>query len=905
MTLFIQLLVVGLGTGAIYALLALGVVVVYRSSGVINFAQSAFAVMAGFLFAPLVISDHWAAWPAFAVVVLAGGAVGFVIYWGAMRLVRRASTVTQAMTTLAILLIFQGIAAVKWGAAAVIVEPFLPNGHVNVGGVVISEAQMILVGIACLVTLGLWAASRFTLVGLALRAVAENPRAAAARGWSVNTLGLLTWGLAAALGAAAGILIAPITGVTATNMTTLLLAALAAALLGGFESFPLTLLAAMLIGTVQTEVANYVTLTGASDAVPFVLLIGALVVRGRGVPTRGHVVERAAEIGSGLIRWRYVAVALIVVGAIVSTVLGSEAATGLTGSLGFGIVLLSIVLLTGLAGQISLGQMAFAGIGALVAARLVESAGFPFVPAALVGVVATVPLGFLFAIPALRTRGVSLAIVTFGLGEVVNALVFQNGNIIGTADGTPVGSPTLFGWAVDPVNHARRYALVALVAFAVCAVAVANLRRSRVGRRLIAVRANERAAASLGVNVFGVKMYAFGVAAAIAALGGVLLGFQFETVSYAQFGPFNSVLALGYGVIGGVGFIGGAMQGSLLAPGGIGAWIFSTLGTGVAAYLSLIGGVGMLFMLLQNPNGLQAQTLRSWRRITHRWARRAPATASLPIAGEESARVPQATLAVRDVEVRFGGVKAVDGVSLTLRPGVVSALIGPNGAGKTTVIDAITGFVRPQRGTVTLGEQRLDGLAVYSRARLGVGRQFQSLELFEGVSVGENLRAAAEPQDGWAYVGCLARHGRKAYDATTLAAIREFGLEADLDKMPSELPHGRRRLVGIARAIASRPSVLLLDEPVAGLDEGEAAEFAMLVRALASRWGIAVLIVEHDMPFVMSTCDDITVIDSGRPIAYGPPDEIRRNPDVIAAYLGEESTHSTALDGAAAGVSTG
>ena len=171
--------------------------------------------------------------------------------------------------------------------------------------------------------------------------------------------------------------------------------------------------------------------------------------------------------------------------------------------------------------------------------------------------------------------------------------------------------------------------------------------------------------------------------------------------------------------------------------------------------------------------------------------------------------------------------------------------------------------------------------------RAGVSRSFQALELFEGLSVAENLLSASEDRDAAGYLTTLLRSGKREFTSAAAAAIREFRLEDDLDKTPSQLPYGRRRLVAIARAVASSPSILLLDEPVAGLDEVEAAEIAALVRGLASSWGIAVLLVEHDMNFVMSTCDEITVLDFGKQIATGTPVEVSRDAKVISAYLGE------------------
>jgi sulfate-transporting ATPase len=231
-------------------------------------------------------------------------------------------------------------------------------------------------------------------------------------------------------------------------------------------------------------------------------------------------------------------------------------------------------------------------------------------------------------------------------------------------------------------------------------------------------------------------------------------------------------------------------------------------------------------------------------------------------------------------------VLAVHDVALGVEPGQVVGLIGPNGAGKTSLIDAVTGFAR------STGRIAVDGVAIgtwpaHRRARAGVSRSFQSLELFEDVTVGDNLRVASDPRDRRAYLTDLVAPGDPPLTAAALEAVREFGLAAQLDALPGDLSYGERRLAAVARAVATEPSILLLDEPASGLGQQESRELAELVRRLADEWGIAVLLVEHDMDLVMRVCDRITVLDFGRVIAEGTPEEVRADPAVVAAYLGE------------------
>jgi len=250
-------------------------------------------------------------------------------------------------------------------------------------------------------------------------------------------------------------------------------------------------------------------------------------------------------------------------------------------------------------------------------------------------------------------------------------------------------------------------------------------------------------------------------------------------------------------------------------------------------------------------------------------------------------RVPARTLTVEGLTVRYGAVVAVNEVSFKLEPGRVTGLIGPNGAGKTSLIDAISGFAASQ-GTVLLDDLDLSKAPARRRARSGVARSFQSLELFDDSTVFENLSVAADPQDLRSYFLDLIWPINPKLRPEVVRAITEFDLDDDLHRDVQDLSYGKRRLLAIARAVAMHPSVLLLDEPAAGLSSAESAELAKVVRRLADDWGMAILVVEHDMNFVMGVCDQVIVLDFGTLIAVGSPDEVQHDPAVVAAYLGEE-----------------
>jgi ABC-type branched-subunit amino acid transport system ATPase component len=383
------------------------------------------------------------------------------------------------------------------------------------------------------------------------------------------------------------------------------------------------------------------------------------------------------------------------------------------------------------------------------------------------------------------------------------------------------------------------------------------------------------------------KLYAFGLAASIAALGGILLAFRDATINYAVFAPFGSISVVVYAVIGGVGFAIGPLFAAPFAVGGIGGRIVQALGLSANA-LNLVSGALLLLVVLANPNGLAYENVRVARLVRDRVRRgRRPRPVEVERGPALAARAG-GTLEVEHLSVRFGGVTALQDVSLVVRPGEVVGLIGPNGAGKTTFIDAVTGFVKASPGATI----RLDGASVETwspvrRARAGLGRSFQSVELFDDLTVLENLLAACDDQLWWRYGTDLVRPGRTTVPEDVWETARDFGLDQHFNVRPEELPFGERRLVAVARTLAGRPSVVLLDEPAAGLSDVESQHLGGLIVALAHQRGLAVLMIEHDVALVSAVCDRVVVLDFGKKLAEGTPQEVTSDELVIAAYLGE------------------
>lgn len=897
MTTALQFAVLGLGIGTAYTLLAQGLLLIYRGSGVINFAHGAVAMFSAYIYWQLRSEWGWGLIPALLITVVVATLLGVSTYHAIMRPLGRASMLARVITTLGVFMLLQGVALLIWGPFPKTLDSELPTQLLTIGGVSVGLDRLLMLVIAVVMTAALWAVSRYSPMGLAIRANAENPRAAATLGWSPHLLGGMTWGIGWGLAAIAGILVAPLVGVTVDSMPLLVIPVLAAALIGKLSSFWLTLAGAMGIGVLQSLASRYLDwIPGAMQAVPFIIILIVLVVRGRGVPTRSAGTQILPTLGIGRIQWAWVGGVTVVLGVLMMLVFPQSLVIALAITLSWGIVLLSIVVLLGYTGQLSLAQFALGGVAALVAGRLVADLSLPFPLASVIALAVVIVVGVLFALPALRSRGIDLAIVTLGLGATVSALVFSNGLFTGGVDGTPVGPQSFFGLNLDTILHPRRWALFILIITVLVALVVANIRRGSSGRRMIAVRTNERAASALGINVLGVKLYAFGLSAAIAGIGGILLAFRNPTILYLEFDPFQSILAVGYAFIGGVGFIVGAPMGGTLASGGFGGWVIDSLFPGASpAWLLLVAGLMVIVFALTNPNGLVAANVEQIQHMIKRFSRKDKKhAASLPEVGEIS--VTPARLDIEDIVVRFGGVTAVNGATVSVNPGQVVGLIGPNGAGKTTLIDAITGFVKPAEGSVRLNNHDITDWPVHRRTRAGVSRSFQSLELFESSTVRENLAVASDPSGSRAYFKDLVAPDRSPLTSASVAALKELELEEYLDVKVSDLPYGRRRLVAIARAIATEPSVLLLDEPAAGLSSQETHELAAVIRRLVDNWGLGVLVIEHDMSFVMSLCDELIVLNFGNQIAQGTPEEVRAHPDVVAAYLGEESVAGTTVN---------
>jgi ABC-type branched-subunit amino acid transport system ATPase component/branched-subunit amino acid ABC-type transport system permease component len=890
----LRFVLLGIGTGGVYAMLAQGLVLVYRGSGLLNFAQGAIAMVGAYTYYECTSRHHLPLVVGLVVGVLACAVLGALIHLLILRRMQRSSSLSRVIVTLGITIALQAGAYLRYGHDPLPVKSVLSTRTVHVFSDQLPVGMNIIVifGLSAVLTVILALVYKRTSFGRVTTAVAEKQRVAATLGHSPDLIATANWALGGAIAGLGGILIAPLLFLEPTQLVLLVLPAMSAALLGGFVSFPVTFATAAALGIAQSLIGRYVNEPGWSSAAPFIAVVVVLVLRGQVLPLRSYVLDRLPAVGNG--RIPPVRVALLYgVGAYLTLNAGPDWAAAMTTTLALALICMSLVVITGYAGQLSLAHTVIAAIGALVAARL--SAHVPYLAAIGIGALAAAVTGVLIGIPALRTRGATLAIATLGLGTALVSVVLTNVKYTNGQNGLIPAHLEIFGWNIDPVFHANRYAFVALTAVLLVGVIIANLRRGAIGRQLLAVRSNERAAASLGLPGSALKAYAFVLSSALAGIGGVVFAFAQPTVLFNgttdNFSVFASVTIIAMTVAGGVGSVGGALLGSLMLSGGVLAKLLNGWGS-INDYLPLIGGVGLILVLLQGPDGVFEYNRVQIAKVTAKLGTRVPRLRLFsgrrtdPLAASPP-RVPitPAALRVQGLSVHFGGIKALSDVDLVVEPGTVHGLIGPNGAGKTTFIDAVTGFVRTE-GQVLLGDVVLTGRNTRDRARAGVSRSFQSLELFNDLTVLENLAVASDQTRRRRYLTDLFWPGRPRLSAAALEAVRQFELSGLIDAKPDSISFGQRKTVAIARAIAASPVVLMLDEPAAGLNDYEAAELARLIRVVADEWNIGVLLVEHKVDMVMSISDRVTVLESGRVLASGSPQEVMASDAVIEAYLG-------------------
>lgn len=580
--------------------------------------------------------------------------------------------------------------------------------------------------------------------------------------------------------------------------------------------------------------------------------------------------------------------------------IGSEFASGSTVQL-WSFVLINVLiaqsinLLTGIAGQISLGHAAFLGIGAYTSALLMKTWGVPLPVALVAATLLSAAAGWLLSFAAGRVREFYLAMMTLGFGMIFYELIREwtavTGGVAGLS-GVPAPSLktlSLNGFAMGPVAYFQ----FMLAVTAVVMWQLGNFQTSTYGRAFFAIHASEVAAGSIGVARVGTKREAYTISAALTGLAG---GFYAHLVGYLgpeSFGLHRSVEALVMAVVGGLGSLSGPV---------LGAIVFTYLPEKLQVFADwqfMVYGLLLMVSFVLLPKGLAGLLLPRSRYIkvsaqagAEKLASHRSGVESKTAAGASTASGTAPLLVAKDIGLSFLGLRALDGVTLEIRPGQIIGLVGPNGSGKSTLVNVISGIYRPNAGVVTFEGKPITGLHDHEVARLGVLRTFQDPRLVPTFTVRENVLMGMHR---------LYRQGRVAAalnlpsaqreEAEMLARVNEAlalaGLTGLADMPVKDLPYGDQRMTELSRVLVADPRVVLLDEPAAGLSEGELVRLADVIRVLKGR-GVSVVLIEHHMDFLDDLVDDVVVLEGGKMIYRGGMESMYRNPAVIAAYLGTE-----------------
>ncbi len=895
-------IVTGMITGVIYGLAGSGLVLTFKTSGIFNFGHGAVltASVLVFYWLHITMALDWKI-SFVASVFVAGPLFGLMMEFVARGLARQRTNM-KIVGTVGLMVMVPALCLLFYPASTngLKVKRFIPFSNRaryrwHLLGVNVFGDQVLTAAIAVTAVVALYLLFRFTRLGASMRAAVDDPDLLALQGTNPVRVRRLAWMLGCVFASLSGVLIVPLVGLQPYTLTFLATYAFGAAAIGGFASIPITFLGGLLVGVAQDVVGylvtdhKWTTLDGLPDALPFVILFVVLLA----IPRAKLAPKSSAEARPPL-QWKgppelrlAVGVVLLIVLALVPSFVGTKL-TFFTFGLCQAILILSLGLLVKTSGQVSLCQAAFAGIGAVAFSQFTVGLGVPWVPALLLAGLVAVPVGALVALPAIRLHGVYLALATFGFGILMQRLFFPQTWMFFTFSGSrKVPSP--FG----TTSQTSRY-FVVLSVLVLTAALIVMISQSRLGRILRGMSDTQTAVSTLGLSVNVTKMIVFCISAFIAGIGGVMYGMTLTNVDGATqaFQPFNSLVLISiltiaafrepwYAVLAGVtavipGFLDGQRTSQVL-----------NLCFGFFAIMvAMRGGSPPMRPALQRLLGNVGRRRRPALELPTELAS-SPGTRRSPVvAGAASG------LELRGLRVKFGGVVAVEDVTLVAPLGTITGLIGPNGAGKTTTFNACSGINRNVSGRVVFKGVDVSERGAAGRARLGLGRTFQRVELCDSLTVLDNVALGSEcSAAGRRILGQLAapRSEKRAMLAAARDAIELCGIGDLVDRQTGALSTGQRRLVELARCLAGPFDLLLLDEPSSGLDRAETTAFAEVLEQVVAERGCAILLVEHDMSLVMRICSSIAVLDFGRLIFEGTPQQIVASPLVRAAYLGTDA----------------
>ena len=924
-----QIIFIGLIEGLSIGLLSLGIVLIYRTSRVINFAVGSIGALAATMLALLVSNYDWNYWFALAATLATGVAFAALV---------ELTVITRLFTAPRVILL---VATIGIAQLADLFRNALPDlgiqlgaryplpfsGEWTVAGVRITSAEIIVLVAVPVIATGVSLLLGRTRVGKTVQAAASNADKARLSGINPKLVSTFVWTLSGLLAALTTVMLAGTKG-QLVGLETLgpatLTRVLAAALIGSLVSFPRALTGGVVIGVLEALLRfNYPAQGGRIEALLFVgiaVSVWVITRRRRSAPQESFSFAPRVRPVPEVLRQRWwvrnltplMALAGLAIAALLPLAITLPSRQFLwTEMLLTATLALSLVVLTGWTGQLSLGQAAFAGIGALGTAALVRGATLgigvgdasfgidlpeiPFLAATIIMTAMCVCVALVIGLGALRVRGLMLAVVTLGFALAAQQYLWRT-NFFSDGNATSVPLPRGSVGSFD-LSSQRSYYWFSLALLALVVVLVARLRRSGIGRIIIAVRDNPDSAAAYTVSPTRAKLIGFGLAGGIAGFAGSALGGLFVTISFNDlFDVDASFTAVSVAVIGGIGSIAGPILGALWVVGLPALWPDNDL------IPLLTSSVGLLILLMYFPGGLVQIGINARDALLTALARRAnddgptarPSASAIATTTDRTGtrNVDGSVLATDDLQVRFGARVAISAVNIVAMPGETIGLIGTNGAGKSTLLNAIGGYV-PASGRVHLLGRDVSSLSAAQRARVGIGRSFQAASLFPDLTVRETVQVATEARYRTglpATAMFLPRGFARGRQQRALAddIIGYLGLGRYADHFISDLSTGTRRIVELAGLIAIDQPVLCLDEPTAGVAQREAEAFGPLINQIKTELNATVIVIEHDMPLIMNISDRIYCLEAGQVIAEGEPEAVRANPAVIASHLGTD-----------------
>lgn len=927
---FLTFVVVGLTAGSVYGLAGVGLVLTYKTSGIFNFAHGSVGAMAVFIFYFLHV-DHGLGWPLAALIALGGFApVAGILLERVARVLDGASAALKVVATVGLLLIVAGIGNIWYGNVTSAFPSYLPTGIFEISGVFIGWDQLTMIVISLAATAGLYVFFRRARLGVAMRGVVDDAELLSMTGERPLYVRRLAWIVGAVFASASGLLLAPNLSLNGLVLTEIVIQAFAAAAIGFFSSLPLTYLGGLLVGVATSLTANYTNaisgLSGLATGLPFVILFLVLVFtpRSKLAERRLTLTAPTHESWYAPARVRLGAGALFIAFLCFVPQFAGSRLTIWSDALVYVILFLSLGLLVRTSGQVSLCHAGFAAVGAAAMSHFAHGLNVPWLLALLLAGMVAIPVGAFVAIPAIRLSGVYLALATFGFGVLLNNVFYTTPAMFGEAvGGIPVPRPLaqIGPWKLNTDNGF--YYLLLLLAV-ITVFIIYFIHRGRLGRLLRGLADSPIALETHGATPNVTRVMVFCISAFFAAVGGALFSSLYGFASGGQFSYLLSLQLIAllvivvagepwYAVIAAAGFV--------ILPGYLnieGIYNYMTIAFGVfaATFALSVGRAPQVPKIVRDfldglgkrpqvPAAAQARPAAADPRPAAAQPRpitaeprpaasRARATPRQP-ALARAAVTPRSTapgLDVRNLRVRFGGIRAVDSLTMSAPANAITGLIGPNGAGKTTTFAACCGLLRPTGGTITLHGEDVSRLGPSARARRGLGRTFQRVELFHSLTVRDNVALGREAPlaGGNPMTQMMGRPGdAAAVRASVDEALTLTGIEHLANVQAGLLPIGQRRLVEIARVLAGPFNMLLLDEPSSGLNASGTERLGDILLNVVGAGQAGVLLVEHDMALVRRVCEWIYVLDFGVLIFEGTPTDISSSDIVRAAYLGSEA----------------